>query len=93
MRYFTTKNQSKLYAYALKLLDFSYEPQIECNDNSSIIKNETYDISPHFLLLSNNVIIDASNHLLLELKKKKKDVIGTTLKSLLPKEIIDYVEE
>ena len=87
--YPNTKMQIKLYNYALKLCDFSYESEITAS--ARMINSKL--ASTYFVILTQNKVTNISSQILLELHRKIGDIIGYSLECLIPKEIIECINK
>ena len=72
--YKNTKVEVKLYDYAMKILNFDYEPKMMRKGEIQFGNSEL--ASSHYIYLSGNTISNISNRVLIELKQKKEDLIG-----------------
>lgn len=90
--YHQAKTQILVYNYALKLFNFDYESQ-DLKPSEYIHQSLGEVAGCYFIIIQENKIVDISSEMLIELRKKKEEVIGESLEQLLPSQLIDFIEK
>lgn len=90
--YSNTKLYIDLYDYTLRSIDFDHEP-IDTRNLTQLSREINELAGCYFLILTESKISDVSTQLLVDLRKKRSDVVGQTIVELIPQQLSGIVED
>jgi hypothetical protein len=82
--------QVQFYNYALRLFDFDYQSR---DFAEPVAVDPSQLVGTCYVIVTDDKISDISNQLLIELRRRKSEVLGEGLEAILPRELVDWAQE